>query len=192
MTFCVVMIGLVYGCCGDQISKESISLQEAIDSLERARFDFPEEAAKLWKRDDGLPVPDEPQFAARAARFLSEHPIPPAGERDLGLWDTPNTASRQGKCLAYLANGKKEARREVASLCVTQAMQMQWTFPMYAGHGPNRTFRTLTDVLSWAMASISPQAGTAAHIRLAHIIRATNRTRLPQSAMCSISGASSG
>jgi hypothetical protein len=140
---CHLLVVLFFGGIGVVASaaKEStprLSTQEAIDLLERARFDSPKEAAKLWKRDDGLPVPEAPQFAAKASSFASELPIPPAGQWNLCLWDTGNTASRQGKCLAYLASGKKETRREVAALCVTQAMQMQWTFPVYASYGPKR------------------------------------------------------
>ncbi len=129
-----------------------LDLNEAVDLLMRVEFEFPTEAAKLWKQDDGLPLPDDTHFAKKAVQFIAKHPIPPAEQRNQALWDTRNTASRQLKCLAYLASGKKEDRQEVAGLCITQAMQMQWTLPLHAGYGPrhciDHTFYSATGALS--------------------------------------------
>lgn len=125
--------------------KENISfssgIHEATDLLAKVKFDFPAEGAKLWEKNDGLLMPQDPQFARNAARFLAEHPIPPAEQRNQALWDTRNTPSRQFKCLAYLASGKKGSRREVAGLAVAQARRLQWTFPIQGyRQATDRTF----------------------------------------------------
>lgn len=135
-----------------QQSMVQFDFYEAIELLKKAEFEFPTEARKLWDRDDALPEPKDPQFAAKAARFVADHPMPPEGQRKLDLWDTHNTASRQLKCLAYLATGKQGSRHDVAALCVTQGIQMQWTLPLHAGYGPkhaiDRTFYSATGALS--------------------------------------------
>jgi hypothetical protein len=137
---------------GGKDTSFSSDIHEATNLLAKAKFDFPAEGAKLWEKNDGLLMPQDPQFARNAARFLAEHPIPPAEHRNQALWDTCNTASRQLKCLTYLASGKKEGRQEVAGLCITQAMQMQWTLPLHAGYGPrhciDHTFYSATGALS--------------------------------------------
>ncbi|MFH1550615.1 MAG: alginate lyase family protein [Planctomycetota bacterium] len=117
--------------------------EKAINLLANAGFDYPADAKVFWEEDDGLPEPNSPDFPQKAARFLAEHPVIPATElRVPSLWDTRTTSSRQCKCLAYLAGGKKEARREVARLCITQALRLQWTLPIRANHTPtpDRTF----------------------------------------------------
>ena len=113
----------------------SLDLSGAARLLATARFDFPEAATRLWRTDDGLPAPNAPQFPHRTAKLIAQHPITPPAKRGPTLWDTRNMASRQCKCLAYLASGKAEARRETANLCVVQARRMQWTLPIRMGHG---------------------------------------------------------
>ncbi|MCX7045284.1 MAG: alginate lyase family protein [Candidatus Sumerlaeota bacterium] len=103
--------------------------------LEKAQFKFPEAGAALWHRDDGLPAPDDAEFAVKAARFLGEHPNNPPDHRGPSLWDVTDIASRQCKCLAYLARGGVKARMEVAGLCVAQARTLLWTLPIRTGHG---------------------------------------------------------
>ncbi|MEW6358883.1 MAG: alginate lyase family protein [Planctomycetota bacterium] len=112
-----------------------LNLDNAAGLLADAKFTFPPQAAKLWKNDDGLPPPDAPQFEQSAARFIAEHPIPPPDGRS-ATWNLPQTASRQCKCLAYLADGKHEAKREVAKLCIAQAARLQWLLPIQVGSRP--------------------------------------------------------
>lgn len=109
-----------------------IGSREATDLLVEAEFAFPAESATLWTDDDGLPDPEDAQFAQQAAAFIGEHPVPTPDRRDATWWNTERTASRQCKCLAYLASGRSEARRAVANLCIEQAIQMQWSFPIFA------------------------------------------------------------
>jgi len=123
----------VTGEVGDAISR--LDLREAADLLTKVEFEFPTEAKELWEQDDGLPLPENPDFASEAARFVTVHPIPDfdtlpgfdtslrpystqasiqaPDQRSQGLWDIGNTASRQLKSLAYLAGGKKEARNDL-------------------------------------------------------------------------------
>ena len=119
-----------------------LDLEEAIDILAKVEFQFPAEALELCESDDGLPDPNDPQFATNASRFMTEHPVPSADWQELNLWNVRNTASRQLKCLAYLAKERQDARHEVASLCVMQAMQLQWMLPINSGNHNDRIDRT--------------------------------------------------
>ncbi len=136
-------------------SQEGISqlvLDEAIDILAKVEFQFPAEALELCESDDGLPGPNDPQFATNASRFMTEHPVPSADRQALDLWNVRNMASRQLKCLAYLAKERQEARHEVASLCLMQAMRLQWMLPIQSGNGNdriNRTFNAAVGALSF-------------------------------------------
>ena len=136
-------------------SQEGISrldLDEAIDILAKVEFQFPAEALEFCESDDGLPGPNDPQFATNASRFITEHPIPPADRQELNLWNVRNMASRQLKCLAYLAKDRQDARHEVASLCVMQAMLLQWMLPINSGNHNDRidqTFNAAVGALSF-------------------------------------------
>lgn len=94
---------------------------------------MPRQATEFWQPDDGLPAPDDPRFAETAAGFLAQHPVPSVDQQKRVLWDTGKSASRQLKCLAYLAGDKQPSRREVAELCVVQAIHLQWYFPVRVG-----------------------------------------------------------
>jgi len=133
MCFASVLAGLGTASGAAQEGVAALDVTEAVDLLAKAEFQFPAQGKSLWEQDDGLPGPDDPQFPAEASRFVAQHPVTPAGQRGPTLWDTRNTASRQLKCLSYLAAGPEDARREVAALCVVQAMRMQWTLPIYSG-----------------------------------------------------------
>ena len=146
----ILLVSFIY----PATSQEGISrldLDEAIDILAKVEFQFPAEALELCESDDGLPGPNDPQFATNASRFMTEHPIPPADRQELNLWNVRNTASRQLKCLAYLATERQEARHEVASLCVMQAMQLQWKLPIHSGNSNriDRAFYAAVGVLSF-------------------------------------------
>jgi len=110
-----------------------LDLPDAVDRLADVEFQMPRQAKEFWQPDDGLPAPDDPQFALAAAGFLVQHPIPPVDQQKRVFWDTGKSASRQLKCLAYLAGGKQPSRREVAKLCVAQAIHLQWYFPVRVG-----------------------------------------------------------
>lgn len=135
---------------GAQQRVAQLDLDEAVALLAKAEFDFPGQARELWHRDDGLPTPEHDQFAVRAASFVQRHPVTPAHEHGVTLWDVDSTASRQLKCLAYLASGRGQNRRQVAKLCIEQAMRMQWMLPVRMGfHGPvDRRFYAATASLS--------------------------------------------
>lgn len=121
-----------------------LDLGEVAELLTKAEFDLPEHGSRLWQRDDGLPAPEHAGFAAKAGQFVDKHPVTPAHEHGSTLWDVDKTASRQLKCLAYLAAERQGSRREVAHLCATQAMRLQWTFPIRThqqrGKAADRTF----------------------------------------------------
>jgi len=127
-----------------------LNLQEAAEVLAKAEFAFPAESAKLWTEDDGLPVPEDAQFAPKAAAFIAKHPVTPPDHRDATWWATGKMGSRQGKCLAYLASGKSEARRGVGSLCIEQARQIQWSLPISTGprRPPDRRFYAAAGTLA--------------------------------------------
>jgi len=127
-----------------------LNLADAAELLVQTEFKFPSSAAKLSESEDGLPQPDDAQFAKQAAKFISQHPIPSAGQAKTGLWDLRRTSSRQIKCLAYLASNHRQDRRQVAELCIEQAMRMQWTLPIRMGHRGriDRTFYAATAGLS--------------------------------------------
>lgn len=115
-----------------------MSLAEVAGLLAKAKVRIPSQAKVLWQPDDGLPAPDAARFAKEVAGFIAAHPIPPAHQRREKPWDIGRTASRQLKCLAYLADGSREARLEVACLCVAQAVQLQWRFPIRMGQAGRR------------------------------------------------------
>ncbi|MCX6902890.1 MAG: alginate lyase family protein [Verrucomicrobia bacterium] len=135
--------------------------------LAATRFSFPAEASGLWTKSDGLPAPDDPQFAEQAARFLADHPVTSPAKREPTPWDTSDTASRQCKCLAYLAGGKAAGRQAVAQLCVTQAMQMLWSLPIRTGHGQSldRVFCAAAGSLAFTGAIVRREAkpGSVVH-----------------------------
>jgi hypothetical protein len=119
-----------------------LNLGEEVGVLAEARFRLPAQAKTLWERDDGLPHPDDLQFPAKAAGFAAAHPVSPADHQGPSLWDVEKTASRQLKCLAYLADGKQDARRPIADLCARQVTRLQWALPIRTGHrrSPDRGF----------------------------------------------------
>ncbi len=122
----------------------------AVDLLARADVNLPAEGATLWRDDDSLPAPDHSLFAQTASRFLDDHAMPAAAEEEARPWDLDRTASRQLKCLAYLAGGDEPKRRKVAELCVAQAMRLLWVLPVRTGHrrSPDRAFYAATGALS--------------------------------------------
>jgi hypothetical protein len=126
-----------------------LDLGEAAELLADGAVDFPDEARNAWRQDDGLPDPSHAQFASSAACFFAENPITPAHDHRPTLWDVDKTASRQLKCLAYLADGKRGRRREVADLCAAQAMRLLWMLPIRTGHRrlPDRAFHAATSAL---------------------------------------------
>ncbi|MGV8095793.1 MAG: alginate lyase family protein [Mangrovibacterium sp.] len=134
-----------------EVDKNTEWYNKAAGLLSKAGFTYPGKAEDLWNESDGLPEPNDIQFAQKAVKFIPDHPIPLPEERiimttstqDLpylasgqslegtgAVWDVPNIASRQCKCLAYLANGGREAKQEVGYLCILQAMQLQWMLPI--------------------------------------------------------------
>ncbi|MEE9463752.1 MAG: heparinase II/III family protein [Bacteroidales bacterium] len=118
----ILFVSFIFPATGQE-GISQLDLDEAIDILAKVEFQFPAEALELCESDDGLPGPNDPQFATNASRFMAEHPIPPADRQELNLWNVRNTASRQLKCLAYLATERQDARHEVATLCV---MRDKW------------------------------------------------------------------
>ena len=125
-------------------------LAEAADLLAWAKLGFPAADAGLWQHDDGLPAPEDSRFAQAAVGFLVDHPVPAAAGGEAKPWDLARTASRQLKCLAYLASGGGPERREVAQLCVAQAMRLLWILPVRSGHrrSPDRDFYAAAGALS--------------------------------------------
>jgi len=117
---------------GGQPDLGRLDLREVTDVLTKSLFRLSHETSMFWQADDGLPVPQHEEFAESAARFITQYPVTPAHDHGTSLWDVDKTASRQLKCLTYLATGNKRKRREVAHLCATQAMRLQWTFPIRA------------------------------------------------------------
>jgi hypothetical protein len=105
-----------------------LDLGDVVVLLTKAESDFPDQASELWQQDDGLPAPGHAKFADTAARFIDQHPVTPAHDHGRKLWDVDKTASRQLKCLAYLAAGKQNRRRDIAALCAAQAMRLLWAF----------------------------------------------------------------
>lgn len=146
-----------------------LDLDEAIALLAEAEFEFPDPARELWHPDDGLPALEHSQFAEKAAQFIGQHPVTPAHEHGSTLWDVDKTASRQLKCLAYLAAERQGSRRDVAHLCATQAMRLQWTFPIRThqqrGNSADRTFYAAASslVLTGVLVRDGAAADTAAH-----------------------------
>jgi hypothetical protein len=126
-----------------------LDLGELSKLLTNATFDFPDEARRLWQHGDGLPDPNDAQFAGSAARFINKNPVTATHKHGPTLWDADKTASRQLKCLAYLATGKQERRPDVASLCAVQAMRLQWTLPIRTAqrHPPDPAFYAATSSL---------------------------------------------
>lgn len=126
-----------------------LDVHEAADLLARAEFTYPAEAVKLWEGNDGLPGLDAAEFPRAAGRFLAEHPVPPP-DASSSAWTLDKMASRQCKCLAYLASGKKEGKLEVALLCVAQGLRIQWTLPIRMGsrRAPDHAFYAATGSLS--------------------------------------------
>ncbi len=147
---CVVAMVILSG-IGSQASmaKRGIlrfDLDEVSELLRNASFDFPDDARRLWQQDDGLPDPNDAQFAGSVARIINRNPVTPAHDHGPTLWDVDKTASRQLKCLAYLAAGEQERRPGVASLCAVQATRLQWTLPIHTAQRrpPDRAFYAAT------------------------------------------------
>jgi len=144
------LLGLLFLALSNPLAAEAqqgldqLDLDEAVALLAEAEFEFTGQARELWHRDDGLPIFEHSQFAEKAAQFIGKHPVTPAHDHGSTLWDVDKTASRQLKCLAYLAAGRQGSRREVAHLCATQAMRLLWTFPIRThqqrGNPADRTF----------------------------------------------------
>ena len=130
-----------------------LDLDEAVDILTEVKFTLSTEAMKFWEQGDGLPRPNDPEFAKDAARFVADNPIAPAERTEPTIWSVRKTASRQLKCLAYLAEGKPEHRLGVASLCAVQATRLHWTLPIRTAQlrSPDRTFYAATSSLMRAI-----------------------------------------
>jgi hypothetical protein len=114
-----------------------LDLVEAVHLLASPDFECPAESEVLWEEDDGLPVLEDSNFAQVAGQFLSVHPIPLPEEGEV-VWDVPFTASRQCKCLAYLATANSARRLEIARLCVAQALRLYEILPPRTGSGAPR------------------------------------------------------
>ena len=102
-----------------------LDLGDVVVMLTKAEFELPGLVSELWQQDDGLPAPEHAEFPDKAARFIDQQPVTPAHDHGPTLWDVDKTASRQLKCLAYLATGKHERRRDVAALCAAQATRLR-------------------------------------------------------------------
>jgi hypothetical protein len=137
-----------------------LDIEKAAELLAEGRFGFPAEVSALSSASDGLPGPDEPEFAMAAAEFVEKEPITPASALGPTLWDTKNTSSRQVKCLAYLAAGSPEKRREVARLCILQARRIQWAMPVRTGsrRAPDRNFCASAAALAMTARVLSDRA----------------------------------
>ncbi len=98
-----------------------LDIEKAAELLAGGPFEFPTKVSAISLASDRLPGPGDPEFAMAAATFIERTPVTPASELGPTLWDTNNTSSRQVKCLAYLAAGSSEHRREIARLCILQA-----------------------------------------------------------------------
>ncbi|HOZ48379.1 MAG TPA: alginate lyase family protein [Candidatus Hydrogenedentes bacterium] len=107
-----------------------VQLEQAVDIMAEARFDFPKESSILWRDDDELPAPEDSKFSRRVAEFIARFPQPAHDYTGPTPWDVGATASRQCKALAYLASGSDQGRRNVARLCVIQNLRLQWLFPI--------------------------------------------------------------
>ena len=134
---CAALLGLTLYCLPafsavgreQPLQKQDGEVAACAEALAKARFSFPAEAAEFWLKSDGLPTPDDPRFAEKAA-------APLAADREGPLWRFPDAASRQCKCLAYLASGRAEGRSDVARLCAEQARYLLRDLPVSrAGHG---------------------------------------------------------
>lgn len=141
--------------------------EDAAAALAASRFDFPAAASVFCLPQDGLPAPADPGFADAAARFPSDHPVPPPAARDAALWDLGSTASRQCKCLKWLAGGSTNGRAAVARVCAAQAARMLWELPIRTGHGgsPDAAFCAAAGSLAFTGALVQRQApaASAAH-----------------------------
>jgi hypothetical protein len=173
---------------GAQQRLASLDLDDVVGLLTKAEFDLPSQASALWQQDDGLPAPEHAEFAYEAARFLGQHAVTPPHDHGSTLWDVDKTASRQLKCLAYLAAGKQGRRGEVADLCAVQAMRLLWALPIQTGHrrSADRAFYAAASSLA-LLASIvqsDARADSAAH----HVARQWLQTGMGQFATYGGSG----
>lgn len=152
-TIAVVMLAMHVGVCRGQGHPEPINLGASgnlggkarvppaaeVDAsfdpahvLAQGESEFPAAAAGWWTKADGLPQPGEAQFVPEALRLLQQFSAhAPVVLNTMSLWDIEYTASRQLKCLAYLATeGNEPGRKTVAKLCAVQAARLQWLLPI--------------------------------------------------------------
>lgn len=137
----------------------STNADDAAVALTRAQVTCPKEASGFWLSSDGLAAPDDPRFAEAAAQL--------AAAGDATSWKFDAIASRQCKCLAYLAAGSPVGRLATARLCVRQAALLLRDLPVRTGHGhtPDRSFCAAAGALALTGAILRREPSASADTR---------------------------
>ncbi|HEO69718.1 MAG TPA: alginate lyase family protein [Candidatus Hydrogenedentes bacterium] len=159
-----------------------VQVNTAVEILAKAEFDFPEAAQRLWEVNDGLPQPDDKRFAPEAIQFMMSTPQPPPEYAGPSPWQAGLVGSRQCKCLAYLATGPEKARKDVARLCVVQALRLEWLLPVSTSE-QDRGFFAAVGSLGFTGGVIyqHSEMGTVLHEMSAQAVRTATRLLAPWS-----------